>query len=1545
MLIFLAAPQVLLFSFYQCLLPLECPSEIRNLSRQESRKYIVDSAFEKSFEFLDPIFHHLFEKYMFYTAKRRTIDFVLDAITSAAYYSLKSFDVAEDFFLGNIRSLRIIFDSGASTNLVFYHLPNDPVVGPRTLNLAAGETSSGNISMSGEISLSKQLVESGKCTEELISMGRYAMTCGAVWWAGPTCNLYTRTQDGNWKLLYELPVERNCPVMTPEQALFVRELQRMSLTGQSFKSSDATQPTEENQFEFSGSVAILNKYSESFEYFYQEGRFNNSLDIFNNFSPEDLYEVWQIAESPTDYIDKLQTLFERREAVVNFSNSEAHHSPPGTTHAAQEPNSNRQVPNAGESANPVGKEQRDRSKRVQFEIDHLRAQFSGLETPDTFSLYPLPKSSHTDNVDFGHGLKEGPNPNANKAPQRRTDLAQKLKFYRDTKGAWVIWGDIHFSSVEGFDGSHYTWVYHCSRLKAANPSKPKLEEIENVELCYPVKENNAVTACSGLRHCLESLGIWSDDAKTKVNFYFESEVEKGTIDTVVFNDFLLAAHGSHHTSIPYRHPAKEFAVKNLLLKIRSQIANSSMPTSSWSAIARALSEQACSKISGKPYPNRTFEKGYSVDLVGKLVYAHVPGLGARSVDDRQTPAILLNSAPRNRVYIIHATEKDLGFRCTSVDWSQISFPEHKPWVFEAEQIDNLKIKKYMKVPFQSRLISKSKSELPAKVTCKRCLRLKGRGDARDHENDNLVRGHALDKGCNYMSYDCFSNVEFAPDVAFFDECPLAHMFSKINEFSDSFSSVEDNTKESINCKESDASETFRSCFNRPVDSNRNDLTSFNRLKEAFRATKELKQFIFGNNVSELTPEDAATLLFMAREEVKQSVFKKAAEEAEKCSRYDSTWDDEFYSMVILTGKQVVERSKTNPKELTDWLEANEKELSNLIERGVVKLVKITELKNLDPNSYEIIPSLCVYAVKGTGRKKARLVACGNYQLTADKEVEGIQTGVYAGTTSQVVWRSLLNIFAQGRQSIAAMDVSEAFTQTDEKSQETGNRTMKTFLRLPSQWRSIVLPKLLEKAGCNVNNYNQYLLQVLKSIYGETFAPKRWKETLRRVLEGFGFKEAQLEESIYFLVEGGQVTIISTYVDDIWIFSQNPDRMVEIMYEISCKLRCTPAEILCGAPDYFWKGEGNVDFGHEPKLTEKQKKIREFFKPLSGPKRFGVATKQTALSYVSIDLYFENDFLILDQSGYIEKTYQKMKEKGVFKDEEVFVVQSLREEIYKHLWLFEDCEKNPLLTKQELSLLRIGVNTISFYALSVGIGLQAALGQIARGQSAGRRRHLEALKTLIFYTYQTRNTVLRVECPSYLEPCKTLSETQIFVHGHWDASMGNSGPLGTDPYARQGCVLMAGVNESMLAPVQGKSALQSTISLSTCEAELTASTWCAKQIIGLINLLREIFDHGPENQANIEVPKMYGDNKAANLLASNQASMRNHRHLQLPQIWIRNLTRDGKIKVFNITTHLNTADMLTKVLPHQKLFKLLEYLGYTVKGAVVNAFSRIEVMNI
>ena len=1616
---FLFVPKLTLHTYYGCLSDIDqCDGEYDFETNTEYYMYLFNNIWNMLCDVFEPAVDFVFQKYVDFRLRVQFSDFLGEAATAFVKLGFRTLSVAEEipqFTLSGIKqAVRIIFDSGASTNLVFYPLPNDLIVGPRKLNLAAGMTSEGNLTRSGEVTLPSELVDSGKVKEELISMGRFALRGGKIVWEGPNCDLYLRNQyTGALDFLFRLQIENSCPMMTQEQAQTIRELQRAEITGLPHYSVSQVEETDE----FSPSLVYLHQTDSAFDEFYKMGRFQGNEHLLGQASPTFTQAAWKAAKSApvSFFLQQLRVHCAEQDAwqqsildmAASLDGSRASASTPTT----------RQRSSAGESASSANAVEHGHSSSAQDnEISYLSQQLSDSLDPTELSFRPVfprhAKASAMANDDFGHGPqfaqsrrqpKSGPNPNAQKAPQGKTTAEEKLKFYRSTKGAWVIWADVHYCTHEGFDNSIAIWVYHCSRLKPKNPAKPKIEEIETVELCYPIREkSDGPTACSGLRYVLESLGIWTDLAETKNNFFFESEVEN-VLESKIFKDYLLACHDSHHESVPYRHPAKEYVIRNLLLKIRSHLQKSSLPLSAWPAIARGFSEEACKDIANKPYPNRTFSLGYKVEDLGKLVYAHVPGLKHKSIDNKQVPAVLLNSSARNRVYIIHAIDETIGFRYTSVEWTQISFPVVPQWAFETKT-ENLRLQRFMKAPFKSKLVAKK--DRPRRLGCSRCVRLNNRGDRAGAEHDQDVKGHTGDRGCNYQIVDCFSDLIFEPGVNYFSDCPMAEIITKMHERFDKDLPVETHSngllvKDGIQqvpfsgiVGEPDPEPpTVRECFQRPLDTERNDNLNFQDLKLLFHNNNDLQDQVFNN--PDMSAEECATLLFLARTEIQLAMFKEWEIEKEKYTRAPlkpGETPEQFYGMVIMKNKDVLKNAAAIPKEFEEWLAANNKELDNLIQRGVLKLVLMSDLKNLDPSTYELIPSLVVYSQKDTGRKKSRLVACGNYQLTADKDVEGIQSGVYAGTTSTIVWRSLINIFCQSRASVACMDVSEAFTQTDQESQSVGGeRARKTFLRLPSQWKSILLPTYLKNAGCNTQNYGTFLLEILKSIYGETFAPKRWQETLERVLISFGFKKCQLEESLFFMIKNNKITIISTYVDDIWVFSQDASFMVTLMFQISTKLRCTPGEILCGAPDFMWKyaaekssaptstnagrtyeeptlanpttrqssisdtASGSeaqeakaatrqpsiLDMASSP-LTKHQREVCEFFKPLTGEKRYGVATKESPVSYVSIDLYFQNNTLVLDQSSYVEKSYKKMMDKKVFSESEVFHMNSLRQEDFHHLHMFEPCEKNPLLTKEQLSFLRIGVNTLSFYALSVGIGIQSALGQVARGQSAGRLRHLESLKKLIFYTFQHRHCVLEVECPSYMETDDiTVDMLRIFTTATVDASLGMSNALGCDAFARQGCIVNVGVIENKEAPVQGKSSLQSTVSLSTCEAELTAASWAAKIIIGLVNLFHEVF-----RGAHIETPSLYGDNRAANLLASNQASMRNHRHLALPQIWIRQQTKIGRLKIFNIKGLINPADLLTKVLPHEKLIGLLQRTGYrhpreSIKLAISDLHSWVD----
>ena len=118
-------------------------------------------------------------------------------------------------------------------------------------------------------------------------------------------------------------------------------------------------------------------------------------------------------------------------------------------------------------------------------------------------------------------------------------------------------------------------------------------------------------------------------------------------------------------------------------------------------------------------------------------------------------------------------------------------------------------------------------------------------------------------------------------------------------------------------------------------------------------------------------------------------------------------------------------------------------------------------------------------------------------------------------------------------------------------------------------------------------------------------------------------------------------------------------------------------------------------------------------------------------------------------------------------------------------------------------------------------------------------------------------------------------------------------------------------------------MQSTIALSTCEAEITAVSFCGKALLGLRNLLYSLLPG-----AQFEIPRLFGDNEASNRIAACQASVRHMRHLALPQLWIRSQTREGLIRIFNKRSQANTADLLTKVLSQQVVDRLWSLMRVT-----------------
>jgi hypothetical protein len=159
----------------------------------------------------------------------------------------------------------------------------------------------------------------------------------------------------------------------------------------------------------------------------------------------------------------------------------------------------------------------------------------------------------------------------------------------------------------------------------------------------------------------------------------------------------------------------------------------------------------------------------------------------------------------------------------------------------------------------------------------------------------------------------------------------------------------------------------------------------------------------------------------------------------------------------------------------------------------------------------------------TGRKKCRLVACGNFLDVAVGDCfsptcnrsDVLSLCLYSLSDPSLDWQSV--------------DIKTAFLQTKIDPKESNRECDGVYLRPPpvstANSKSKQLPSL------------QHCWKVLNSIYGLKTAPKDWQKTLTNALRKQGFAPCVLDESILLGVqdEKGDFVIVACYVDDLNIF--------------------------------------------------------------------------------------------------------------------------------------------------------------------------------------------------------------------------------------------------------------------------------------------------------------------------------------------------------------------------------------------------------------------------
>ena len=287
-------------------------------------------------------------------------------------------------------------------------------------------------------------------------------------------------------------------------------------------------------------------------------------------------------------------------------------------------------------------------------------------------------------------------------------------------------------------------------------------------------------------------------------------------------------------------------------------------------------------------------------------------------------------------------------------------------------------------------------------------------------------------------------------------------------------------------------------------------------------------------------------------------------------------------------------------------------------------------------------------------------------------------------------------------------------------------------------------------------------------------------------------------------------------------------------------------------------------------------------------RWNVEDEGELNDLLGIEFTREDQSITLRQTKYIEKLAGEFFPDGVPPTAQANKVPCDRElPALVHLALLDDAAPDSQLLRRYQSicgaLLYASTNTRPDIALATGL--------LCRAMGRPTPELFQAALRVLGYLYRNRHIGLRYEASD--------QSLEGFSDSDWAVRHSTSGftfHLGS-------------------ATVSWSSKKQTTVALSSCEAEIMAGSEAAKEAIYLSTFLREL---GLDMSAP---PPLRLDNKSAIDLAYNPEHHSKTKHIERRHYFIRECVENGKLRVPFVPTKDNVADFFTKPLTGKMFFDM------------------------
>ena len=126
--------------------------------------------------------------------------------------------------------------------------------------------------------------------------------------------------------------------------------------------------------------------------------------------------------------------------------------------------------------------------------------------------------------------------------------------------------------------------------------------------------------------------------------------------------------------------------------------------------------------------------------------------------------------------------------------------------------------------------------------------------------------------------------------------------------------------------------------------------------------------------------------------------------------------------------------------------------------------------------------------------------------------------------------------------------------------------------------------------------------------------------------------------------------------------------------------------------------------------------------------------------------------------------------------------------------------------------------------------------------------------------------------------------------------------------------------------------QASVTLSSAEAELVAMTKATAEVMGILNMVRDL----GEKKHGI----VYADSSAALAIADRKGSGK-LRHINVRMLWLQEKERRGEVELRKIKGELNPADLMTKYMPGTRVADLMRRIGQRRKEEKATAALELQ----